>query len=71
MIERFLGRAERLAQTRVRLRRRQLAALLEGALPEDILAEEVEEGVTLTGRALAVRFARDAELRWLLAGLAR
>ena len=71
MFDRLLGRGRRLALTRAQRRRRQLGAILEQALPEDLLVEEVEDGVAIAGRALGERYARDPELRWRLAELVR
>ncbi len=69
MFERMIERAGRLARRRSDARRRELGERLEAALPKGIAVEETDEGLVLRGRGLARRFALEARLRWLVAGL--
>lgn len=71
MFETMMERARRLARKRAEARRRELAAQLEAALPHGVGVEAADEGAALRGRGLARRFATDARLRWLVAGLVR
>ena len=66
MFEGLEARMRRRAEERARARRAALARALGEALPRGIRAEAVEEGVRLSGRGLAQRYARDAALRWLI-----
>jgi hypothetical protein len=69
MFEKMIERAGRLARRRAEARRGELGKRLEAALPKGIAVEETDEGLVLRGRALSHRFALEARLRWLVAGL--
>ena len=71
MFEKAMERAARKARGRARARRDALARRLEAELPRGIRVEAAGDAVRLSGRALARRFALDARLRWLVAGLVR
>jgi hypothetical protein len=65
MFERLMIRAERLGRNRASERRDEVRSLLEAEVPGGVAVEEMDEGVTLVGRALKRRFARDPALRSL------
>ena len=69
MFEKMMERARRIAQGRAQVRRRELGARLEASLPNGIEVEPTDEGLALRGRGLSRRFAVEARLRWLVAGL--
>lgn len=69
MFEALIARAEDLAGRRARARAAAFAGALRETLPGDIEVAASEEGVRVSGRALARRFALDAGLRWVMTGL--
>lgn len=71
MFETLHYRAERRARRRAELRRGEIAARLAAALPSDLRVIEEADGVRLSGRRLAERFALDSRLRALLDELRR
>ena len=71
MFERMIERGQRLARERAGARRWALAERLRAELPRGIAVAEDERGVRLSGRGLGRRFALDASLKWLVAGLVR
>lgn len=71
MFEAMTARAARIAEARAEARRRALAEAARSALPAGVRIEASERGLVLSGRRLIRRFALDAALRWLFAGLAR
>ena len=68
MFERLSERVERDARERAEARASELAERMRAILPGGIEAEAAPEGVLLTGRGIARRFALDPALRWLAAG---
>ena len=68
MFERLSERVEREARERAAARASELAERMRASLPGGIEAEAAPEGVLLTGRGIARRFALDPALRWLVAG---
>ena len=71
MFDKAMERAGRKAEARARARRDALAQRLADELPRGIRVERAGDAVRLSGRGLARRFALDARLRWLVAGLIR
>ncbi len=69
MFEKLEARAARAAGTHAEARRAALAAQLRAILPAEIVVEEDEAGVLLSGRGLERRLVLDASLRWTVAGL--
>lgn len=69
--ETLADRVARSAQARAAARRRALAERLAAVVPADVRVEATEDGVRLSGRGLARRFALDARLRNLIEGLVR
>jgi predicted transcriptional regulator len=70
MFEELTARVAALAEARRRRRRGIVAAGLREAAPRGVSVEEVEEGVILSGRGLALRSITDPALRWIGARLA-
>jgi hypothetical protein len=66
MFERLLERGRRAAERRTEAEARVLAERLASELPPGIEARVAEEGVLLSGRGVARRFALEPELRWLI-----
>ena len=62
-------RAARLAQARAETRRVELCAALEERLPPGVHAEDIAEGVRISGRVLRRRLARDRALAATIAGV--
>lgn len=71
MFERLMLRSAALAERAARRRKGELAEGLRGALGRSAAVVESDEGVTLSGRGLARRFALEPALRWLLPGIGR
>ena len=71
MFEPLIKRAERLARRRASERAGALAERLSAELPREIAVERDSDGVRLSGRGIARRFALDAKLRWILTELIR
>jgi hypothetical protein len=71
MLEGLMMRAAALAETAARRRRDELAEALREAAPAGVRVESEAEGVALSGRGIARRFALEPGLRWLLAGRRR
>ena len=71
MFDKTMERAGRKAEARARARRDALVQRLADELPRGIRVERAGDAVRLSGRGLARRFALDARLRWLVAGLVR
>jgi hypothetical protein len=69
MFERLLERAGRAAERRAGAKARALAERLGDKLPPGIEARAEAEGVVLSGRAIARRFALEPGLRWLIGRL--
>ncbi|HEY1146526.1 MAG TPA: hypothetical protein VGE84_09325 [Allosphingosinicella sp.] len=69
MFERLLERTRRAAERRAEAEARALAERLDAELPPGIAARVEAEGVVLSGRAIARRFALEPELRWLIGRL--
>lgn len=68
VFERLSARMERKAARRAAVRAQAIAERLGSALPAGIEAAAEAEGVVLSGRGLAGRFAREAALRWRIEG---
>lgn len=64
-MNRLMALGKKHAERRAREKAAELAAKMRAELPRGIAAEAVEEGVRLSGRGIARRFALDAGLRWL------
>ena len=71
MFERLLARGVQRARRGTEARRDEVATRLREALPRGIEIEVEEDGVWLSGRGLARRFALDSALRWLIGEQAR
>ena len=69
MLERLMERGARLARERARVRADQLARDLRPHLPDNATGEAREDGVRIEGPGMRRRFALEAGLRWLAAGL--
>lgn len=69
MFERLRERARSAAERRAEAEARALAERLGSALPPGIDARVEAEGVVLSGRGVARRFALEPELRWLIGRL--
>lgn len=69
MFERLLERAGRAAERRAGAEARTLAERIGDELPPGIKAHVEAEGVVLSGRAIARRFALEPGLRWLIGRL--
>lgn len=65
MFEELTARVAALAEERRRRRRGIVAAALREAAPRGVSVEEVEGGVTLSGRGLLLRSITDPALRWI------
>jgi hypothetical protein len=67
MFKRLVKRAERAGRSRARAFGDGLAERMRAELPVDVEVEASEDGVRLSGRRIAARFALEPGLRWLLA----
>lgn len=65
MLERMTARVERRARDKAAARAREIAARMAGEAPLGITAETGPDGIRLSGRGVARRFAVDPALRWL------
>jgi hypothetical protein len=71
MFEGLMMRAAALAEKAARRRRDELAEELRDEAPAGVRVEAEAEGVALSGRGIARRFALEPALRWLVAGRRR
>jgi hypothetical protein len=69
MLEQLLERGASLARERVRARTERLAREMRRHLPEGATVEPDADGVRISGPGMRRRFALEAGLRWLAAGL--